>query len=323
MNLNTKRFEGLLISCFNCLIGLVFLLMIFYLTRMSKIKLLEYDVSTVTAADYTVEYNVPPEVFHDFVSQHYNPEDGTKADGFKKFIKEEFENRVSAEKAVFKETNDIRIANIFFAFDNPKLMKLLMERGKYIISEEQDKEDELDEKIDNLKNDERESFIVPVTAFITFETQEGYERALRFEGTRKWCKVVADHEFMNKPLIFQAAVEPTNIIWENRHFTQNEQFWRTVIVRAIVVAIMVGVFILFFVLKIQVAENNQKYPPVDCERQLEVYGTYDNMKYYAFFEWYQMYDIKTIQKLSGSLQCWCKNLQSTEGFFAPNSYTGS
>ena len=60
MNLNTKRFEGLLISCFNCLIGLVFLLMIFYLTRMSKIKLLEYDVSTVTAADYTVEYNVPP-----------------------------------------------------------------------------------------------------------------------------------------------------------------------------------------------------------------------------------------------------------------------
>jgi len=70
---------------------------------------------------------------------------------------------------------------------------------------------------------EHESLNTPVAAFITFQTQEGYERA---------CNIVKKKELIDtgnydsrlqllgQPLFFEEAPEPANIIWENRQISK-------------------------------------------------------------------------------------------------------
>ena len=250
--LENKRVLGLLISCLNGLIGLFFLAAIYYLTRSSKIKLIDYDVSTVTAADYTIEYMIPKHVYNAFLTEIYREGEGhgTKIEAFKEYLKREFEGIVSNAKPVFSETTDIRIANIFFAFNNAELVSLLRKRGEFIVQANEGKEKEIDERISALKDAKRDDFVIPIAAFITFNSQEGYERAIRFKGEKRFCsKKSAEVEFMDRPLIMKPAPEPTNIIWENRSVKKKTRYMRTAGVTAIVIVIMLLVFYVFFIMK--------------------------------------------------------------------------
>jgi len=58
--------------------------------------------------------------------------------------------------------------------------------------------------------DDYDSLIRPTAAFIIFEEEEGAAQALKTVGD--------DRKLMGLPLKFTQASEPTDIIWENRHF---------------------------------------------------------------------------------------------------------
>lgn len=60
-----------------------------------------------------------------------------------------------------------------------------------------------------------------MAAFITFEKQEGYERARNLTGKVNWKHKLVEsrHKFLGHPFAMQAANEPTNIKWENRDKT--------------------------------------------------------------------------------------------------------
>lgn len=117
----------------------------------------------------------------------------------------------------------MKIANITFAFNNAKLIKLLRKRGSAIAEGNFFKLPEIDEQINELKETDLQSLTKPVTAFITFETQDAFERACEFRATKTWCgDIKTEHEFDGAPLYFEAAPEPTNIIWENRQITVQE-----------------------------------------------------------------------------------------------------
>ena len=90
---------------------------------------------------------------------------------------------------------------------------------------------DIDKKINNLKNEKLDQFTTPVSCFMTFESEEGAQRAKAFEEAtlseenadkkhlRKWFE--ADNEELEQKyhLELQSASEPSDIIWENRHFT--------------------------------------------------------------------------------------------------------
>ena len=58
--------------------------------------------------------------------------------------------------------------------------------------------------------------MTPVSAFITFESEEGYQRALNMNNGGRFVSILGN----NNPHI-EEAPEPTNIIWEHRPYT----FW--------------------------------------------------------------------------------------------------
>lgn len=80
---------------------------------------------------------------------------------------------------------------------------------------------EVDEKLENLKNgilrNHEDDILRPVTAFITFETQEGHERALKYEKKFYPWQRGESKTLLGEKLILEQAEEPSDIIWENRH----------------------------------------------------------------------------------------------------------
>jgi hypothetical protein len=45
--------------------------MIFFLQQTSKLDAIKFDISVITASDYTVEYEITKEMFSDFMSNTY------------------------------------------------------------------------------------------------------------------------------------------------------------------------------------------------------------------------------------------------------------
>ena len=75
-------------------------------------------------------------------------------------------------------------------------------------------------------------FYRPVTAFLTFENEEGLNRMLAYnEAVEADPQELGDCKaLLGEPLDIEEASEPTDIIWENRHFTKFQRFNRIVIV---------------------------------------------------------------------------------------------
>lgn len=275
--LNKKRNEGLIIACLGILISTLFLTCMYFLSKVAAIEFKEWDVGTVTASDFTVEYQIPDGVWKKFEDAHT---DKSKAEGsdFEEYLKKEFERIVSAQESVLftgeAKTAPVRIANVTFAFNNAKLIGLLRKRGTAVAAGRFVDLPKIDVAINDLKNKEIQSLTKPVAAFITFETQDGFERACEFKHTISCQGVIsADHEFDGEPLFFEDAPEPTNIIWEHRQITYKEQIFRTSIVYSIIVFLLFLAFMAFYTLKQQTIANYNKYPPsTNCSDLYSIFG---------------------------------------------------
>lgn len=165
---------------------------IYFLKKNSKIKNLEWDVSTITAGDYTVEYKFTEDTYQQFLDSHYNVHDKARGisigESLKNYLKTEFENllnvklrEANAEKTDqerSKSLQEVKIADIVFAFNNAELIKLLRLRGGHIMYQRYDQMREVEAQISQLKNDKFTDLTRPVSAFITFEEEDAYNVAL-------------------------------------------------------------------------------------------------------------------------------------------------
>ena len=84
-----------------------------------------------------------------------------------------------------------------------------------------DKMREVEVKISALKDEKFKDLTKPCDAFITFEEEDGNIVGQEFEAqyTYSGKKLEAKQQFLGTGLFLNESTEPTNIIWENRHFT--------------------------------------------------------------------------------------------------------
>lgn len=274
--LDTKRHQALIVSCIGILISLLYITCLYYLAEIAKIEFKEWDVNTVTASDFTVEWQIPKSVWQKFEDGHADKKDSPEGSDFEAYLKKSFEELVSAKPSVLRPDeppSPVTIANITFAFNNAKLLHLLQERGTAVASGMFKNLPEVDKKINELKKHEANSLTKPVSAFITFETQDGYERACEFEGYYNWKgELIAENEFDGAGLYFNEAPEPTNIIWEHRQITRATQLHRTVIVTVVIIFLLILAFFAFLFLKQATVQAAQKYPAgTNCQEIYEIY----------------------------------------------------
>ena len=79
----------------------------------------------------------------------------------------------------------VKIAVLTFAYDNPKIISWLKQRGNAIKNENWEELHKINNKIRlALKNDRNllDKLQTPCSVFVTFQTEEGYQRALNYNS---------------------------------------------------------------------------------------------------------------------------------------------
>jgi hypothetical protein len=122
--------------------------------------------------------------------------------------------------------------------------------------------------------DDFDKLTVPVSAFITFEEEDGKIFALRTTSSSR---------IIGQDFRFKGASEPTDIIWENRHFTKWDYFKRQTFAYIIIAILLLGSFIVVFIVAKYSAIVSNRYPGVQCESIFTDYGV--NLEGYAYDDW--------------------------------------
>jgi hypothetical protein len=281
--------------------GLVLLMTLNYAKNVLKITAKKWDLDMITASDYTVSYNISNHEFDEFKKNHDERTDESTAIAYTKHLKEKYEKLVSEQDHVLEEGNNIKIANISFSFANHKIIRLLEKRGHAIIYQDFKEKEKIEDEIEILKNKKFDELVRPNIAYITFETQEGYERAIKIKSGLLH--------------LFEPAVEPTNIIWENSHYTWAHIIWRSTLVISAIVLLCMLSFLIFFYLKIGLANTNQKYMNLNCQSFNKNIYTEDTKLRYAIIDYYNYYNSNTATMMTGALQCFCDQYYTENGMF--------
>jgi hypothetical protein len=81
---------------------------------------------------------------------------------------------------------------------------------------------------------------------MTLETEEGKCRADLYDETVNMPDYAQYKTFLGSEIEVKGASEPTDIIWENRHFTAFTKFKRAIIVSLIVFGLLCCSFFLIY-----------------------------------------------------------------------------
>ena len=107
-----------------------------FIRQVAKNNFVEWDVKTITAGDYTCEFDIEEEFYNQFLTMQggKKPQGMTMIVHFRNWITKEMEDKLSAMPSLGFDTgvDRIKIANTTFAFDNADLINLLKQRGAAI-----------------------------------------------------------------------------------------------------------------------------------------------------------------------------------------------
>jgi hypothetical protein len=147
-------------------------------------------VKTITAGDYTVEFDINKRVYEHWKEIYHKPDNPmSEMAQFKIYIQHKMEERFSKMEdqgydGPWEGPGDkkIHIAQITFAFHNQDIINMLKKRGTLIKTEKWEKVDALNDKIDDsLKNEKLLNELQhPCSVFLTMESEEGHNRAVMY-----------------------------------------------------------------------------------------------------------------------------------------------
>lgn len=226
---------------------LAFLGFLFFLQRRTSYAYTKWDLETTTISDYTVLYHIPEDVFTDFrdniypvmleqqrtrnramiqAMDSYEQDNNMRKDAlqnesliylFKCYIKDEFEDILRNQKAVKNDDpSSIEISHVHLNFNNVTLMEYLAKRGSAIKSRDYDTKFKIENEIVEYIESNQEDLSIPKEAYIIFETEEAYQRAIKFSAFKTWGKEIATAEWKGNNFILHQVSEPTNIYFENK-----------------------------------------------------------------------------------------------------------
>lgn len=206
----------------------------------------------------------------------------------------------------------VKIAVITFAFFNFEIIHNLRKRGMYIGKEKWEKIEKVEEKMtDRLHNSQEllDLMQTPVACFMSLETEEGKCRADLYNETVTMPDYAQYATFLGSEIDVHQASEPSDIIWENRHFTPGQRFLRTLIVSFVIFLMLCLSFACIFTCQKTSIAMKQKYPKQNC---VEVGGEYTNRRAAWMRDSINEYIINNaieekgeVALYTGPMQCFC------------------
>lgn len=112
----------------------------------------------------------------------------------------------------------------------------------------------------------------PVACFMSLETEEGKCRADLYNDTVSTEEYAHYRTFLGSEIEVDGASEPTDIIWENRHFTNRDYFFRQLWAFIIIGVLLAASVYVIYIISAFSAGMAAVFPPVDCDGVTTVYG---------------------------------------------------
>jgi hypothetical protein len=165
-----------------------------------------------------------------------------------------------------------------------------------------------------------------VSAFLTFENEEGLNRCLSYNETVQDDGEYAEYKtLLGEEIDIQEASEPTDIIWENRHFTAFERFRRALIVVFVVFLLLVGSFVVIFTCSQAATKPLLKYPSMNCLEVIESQGKF--LQERAYIEWDRNFEDDGETEVddtvyTGILKCFCDEKAKSPNFKKTDEFEG-
>lgn len=135
----TRHVGGLIAGSIIVFIYLFTIVYFDYIKSVQKTKFVDFDVKTITAGDYTVEFDITDELFDNFSQNYYDKTNPMpEIAQFKLYLQLELEKRITEMPNLnFDGTEEKheKIAQITFAYENREVINWLKTRGTYVKSE--------------------------------------------------------------------------------------------------------------------------------------------------------------------------------------------
>lgn len=177
--------------------------------------------------------------------------------------KEEQSNSVHQQNDFGVKTGSLKVADINFSFRNRHVLDLLKQRGEAILDNDEDLQRKLEKYIQKLIRNNHEKLNNPVTAFITFETEEGYLKATSLNKKRIGFTDIYKAYWQGYPMFFKHAREPDVIQWENYYVPKREKCLKLSLILSVLMLILVSAFMFFFYCQQVIYIYMNVYPHVD------------------------------------------------------------
>ena len=124
-----------MIACGGVFIYLFVFVSVEYIRAVQDNRFIEWDVKTVSAADYTNEFGISEEMYEHFCSRYLDETNPMSEIGqFRSYVKDEMEARLTEFPALGIDGPEgdeapVKIACVTFAFDNAEIIHSLTKRG--------------------------------------------------------------------------------------------------------------------------------------------------------------------------------------------------
>jgi hypothetical protein len=147
---------------------------------------------------------------------------------------------------------------------------LLDKRGDFLGVGKFKEAAEIDKKILKYLKDNMDRVTTPVSAFVTFTTQEAQERCNKYlfaETELGYSNAdQVDINILGQPAQINQAPEPTNVIWEDLGITGNRLLWNSIKANCLMFILVLAGFTFFWILKTLPNEVRKEFPTTaHCE----------------------------------------------------------
>ncbi|KAF4040526.1 Calcium-activated chloride channel [Phytophthora infestans] len=147
-----------------------------------------------------------------------------------------------------------------------------------------------------------------VTAFVTFEEEEGFHRCLQEYPDLGWFHRLFQPYYKRlhgKRLRFRPAPDPTDIIWENLHYSFAERVFRQLIVALVTLSVLFLSFVFIFVAKEQKSKLERQFGrPTSCPTEVLKTDVVQD----------EVNKVSQLVPYKALVECYCKNFLVDHSF---------
>lgn len=104
---------------------------------------------------------------------------------------------------------------------------------------------------------------IPKDAYIIFETEEAFHRAMKFNSVMKCGKEIATRHWKGTNLILKNIKEPSNLTFEHKYKSKISTIVRVIIVAIVLLLALCTTCYLIFYFQNKVNRLNRQYPQVN------------------------------------------------------------